>query len=46
MYYSNAPKKYEYLWTSDENTQLPGHVPRQINKILYGFEFVCVYIDD
>ena len=41
-----TPIKYEYFWTSDENTQLSGHVLRQNNIILYEFDLVCVYIDD
>ena len=38
--------EYENLWTSDDNTQCFGYVTRQINKLLYIFEFVCVNIDD
>ena len=38
--------KYEHLWTSDDNIRLSVHVARQNNKLLYGFEFACVNIDD
>ena len=39
-------KKYEHLWTSDDNTRISAHVTRQNNKSLYGFEFLYVFIDD
>ena len=36
--------KHEYLLTSHENPQLSGDIMRKINTLLYGFEFICVYI--
>ena len=37
---------YEYLWTYDENTQLYRYFQGPNNKLIYGFNFVCVYIND